>query len=199
MVILTTYCVHVRIGEEIFLADAFSDSGAVLLHFWERRDILDICNYSKGEVMPGLADNCANEVFEVTPLVMRTIRQSMRAHSAHDLSVPQFRTLAYVDRHTGASLSDVAEHLGLTLSSVSRLVDGLVTRALLVREASAADRRYLTLRITTEGEAVLAVARQATRQDLAELVGALPPAEQELVMQAMRLLREVFAKNVQRA
>ncbi len=148
--------------------------------------------------MRRLADECANEVFEVTPLVMRTIRQSMRGHGAHDLSVPQFRALAYLDRHAGASLSDVAEHVGLTLSSVSRLVDGLVTRGLLVREASTADRRYLTLQLTPAGEGLLAVARQATRQDLADLVSPLSPSEQALVTQAMHLLRTVFAGSVEK-
>ncbi|MFN8475667.1 MAG: MarR family transcriptional regulator [Anaerolineae bacterium] len=148
--------------------------------------------------MSALSDECAEEVFEVAPLIMRTIRQSMRAHSAHDLSVPQFRSLAYVGRHPGVSLSDVADHVGLTLSSVSKLVDGLVTRELVVREASAEDRRYLTLRLTPAGEALLDEARQATREDLARLLGALSPAEQARVMEAMGLLRGVFAVSLEK-
>jgi hypothetical protein len=44
--------------------------------------------------------------------------------------MPQFRTLAVIDRNANASLSDVTEHIGLTLPSMSKLVDGLVARKL---------------------------------------------------------------------
>ncbi len=41
---------------------------------------------------------------EAVPLVMRFIRADMRAINATDMSVPQFRTLAFLDRNPGASL-----------------------------------------------------------------------------------------------
>ena len=83
----------------------------------------------------------ASKLVEVIPLVMRAIRSHMRANRALDLSVPQYRALGFVVRHPGASLSQVAEHQGLTLGAASRLVDGLVTRGLVERRASTQDRR----------------------------------------------------------
>ena len=58
----------------------------------------------------------ASKLVEVIPLVMRAIRSHMRANRALDLSVPQYRALGFVVRHPGASLSQVAEHQGLTLA-----------------------------------------------------------------------------------
>ena len=46
----------------------------------------------------------------------------------------QFRTLAFVDANQGASLSEVAGHIGLGLPSMSKLVDALVNRELLTRD-----------------------------------------------------------------
>ena len=41
-------------------------------------------------------DDCAREVLEVVPLIMRAIRTDMRSHRTPDLSVPQFRRSARV-------------------------------------------------------------------------------------------------------
>ena len=65
------------------------------------------------------SQQCAARVMEAVPLVMRFIRADMRAINATDMSVPQFRTLAFLDRNPGASLSELAEHLGVTRATAS--------------------------------------------------------------------------------
>jgi DNA-binding MarR family transcriptional regulator len=138
-------------------------------------------------------DECAHEVLEVVPLVMRVIRAEMRSRRASDLSVPQFRTLAFLSRCEGASLSDVAEHIGLTLPSASKMVDGLVVRELVTRRSSARDRRRVLLALTAKGEGALASARRGTQARLAEMLTALPAEERAVVVRALRTLRRVFA------
>ncbi len=117
---------------------------------------------------------CAQDVLEVVPQVMRAIRTELRRHRAADLSVPQFRTLAFIDRQADASLSDVAEHIGLTLPSMSKIVDGLVTRKLVTRQTHPTDRRRMTLALTARGQTALESSRAATRACLAEDLVALP-------------------------
>ena len=68
-------------------------------------------------------EQCAREILDTVPVVMRMIRKELRKRGARVLTVPQFRTLAFVNRRKGASLSEAAEHIGLTLPSVSTLVD----------------------------------------------------------------------------
>lgn len=129
---------------------------------------------------------------DTVPLVMRLIRAEMRSHRSPDLSVPQFRALLYVSRHTGASLSDVAEHLGLTLPSTSKLVNRLVERALLTRASAPDDRRRMILAITPEGQRVLDAAAQATRARLMAQLATLSAEECATVIAAMHLLQRVF-------
>jgi DNA-binding MarR family transcriptional regulator len=136
---------------------------------------------------------CAQEVLEVVPQIMRAIRTEMRRHRTADLSVPQFRTLGFIDRNASASLSDAAEHIGLALPSMSKLVDGLVTRKLVTRQTDAADRRRLTLALTRSGRTALEASRAATRACLAENLAALTEAERATVVKAMAALRPVFA------
>ncbi|HTP06893.1 MAG TPA: MarR family winged helix-turn-helix transcriptional regulator [Anaerolineae bacterium] len=138
---------------------------------------------------------CAQEILDVVPVVMRTIRAELRRHRAADLSVPQFRTLAYIDRNADASLSDVAEHIGLTLPSMSKIVDGLVTRKLVTRQTAHDDRRRMTLALTARGLNALETSRAATRACLAEDLSVLTERERETIKQAMQILRPVFTPS----
>ena len=137
-------------------------------------------------------DICAQEILEVVPAVMRIIRAEMRRHRTADLSVPQFRTLAFIDRNADASLSDVAEHIGLTLPSISKIVDGLVTRKLVTRRMHRTDRRRMTLTLTARGQTALQSSRAATRACLAEDLAALSDRQREIVTQALEILRPIF-------
>ena len=138
------------------------------------------------------ADDCARNVLEVVPLVVRTLRATMRRHRGPRLSVPQFRSLGYLSREAGASLSAVAEHVGLTLPSMSKMIDGLVARRLVDRGISTRDRRQVTLALSPLGRATLRTARARTQARVAELLDALSDSERVTVIRAMQALRPVF-------
>jgi DNA-binding MarR family transcriptional regulator len=147
--------------------------------------------------MPSISlDQCAREVLETVPLVMRTVRAEMRCHRAADLSVPQFRTLTFLNRQAGASLSEVAEHIGLTLPSMSALVNGLVERKLILRNTHSVDRRRVTLTLTEHGRSVLEAAHGATQAALAEKLAALSTKDRTIVVQAMQALRPIFEPDL---
>jgi DNA-binding MarR family transcriptional regulator len=114
------------------------------------------------------------------------------------LSVPQFRTLGYLNRHAGASLSDVAEHIGLTLPSMSKLIEGLVERKLVARRVYSGDRRRVTLELSTRGRAVHQDAVSATGSFLAGRLALLSQRERAEVVRAMSLLRPLFAGERER-
>lgn len=145
------------------------------------------------------ADDCARNVLEVVPLVVRTLRATMRRHRGPNLSVPQFRSLGYLSRETGASLSAVAEHVGLTLPSMSKMIDGLVARHLVDRGISTRDRRQVTLTLSPRGRATLRTARARAQAHLADMLSALSETERATVIRAMRVLRPVFEPASRRA
>jgi DNA-binding MarR family transcriptional regulator len=135
----------------------------------------------------------AYEVLEVVPLVMRTVRTQMRSSRSFNLSVPQFRTLGFVHRHPGTSLSDVAEHVGLTLPSMCKLIDGLVERKLIARRSHPSDRRRITLDLTSKGGALLQLARESTQESLAERLSVLHEDDRVAIVHAMQILHQLFA------
>ena len=143
--------------------------------------------------MSNIPEICATTLLEVVPLVMRNIRREMRNNRGSDLSVPQFRSLAYLNHNEGTSLSDVAEHIGLSLPSASKLIDGLVNRKLVLRKPSEDDRRRIMLSLTQEGQTTLQSAVQATETYLTRVLAALPENECAEVLHAMQILRPLFA------
>lgn len=135
----------------------------------------------------------ASLLMEVVPRVMHRIRMEMRSHRAPGLTVPQLRTLIYIYRNEGASLSEAAEHIGLKLPSMSKTVDALVARKLVIRRVVADDRRYVSLRLSAHGLAELRRTRRMTEARLAEVLRLLPPEQQEKVVEALKMLGQVFA------
>lgn len=138
------------------------------------------------------SDECAHVVFDVVPQVMQVLRAEMRRRRGPEISVLQLRALAYLRRNPGATLSHLAEHVGLTLPSMSSQVSGLVARNLIDRSISAEDRRYVTLRLTEQGRSLMETARHGTQESLAKTLAALAPAERATVIEAMDLLAKVF-------
>lgn len=138
------------------------------------------------------AADCARAMLEGLPTVMWFIRRQMRRHRSQGLSVPQFRALCLLNRIPTASVSVVAEHLGSSQPSASRLITGLVTRGLVTREECSDDRRQVQLVLTAKGKAVQAASQQETRARLAEEIAQLTPEQRSAITESMHLLHEVF-------
>jgi DNA-binding MarR family transcriptional regulator len=136
---------------------------------------------------------CADELLETIPLLMRVIRTNVRTTAGAEFSVPQFRALAFLGRNQYAMLSDVAGFLGLTHPAASKLVDGLVDAKLVNREGHPTDRRRISLELTRAGhrryESVLSVAREFLSTALDDLT----EEDRAGVAAAMQTLHRIFA------
>lgn len=137
----------------------------------------------------------AAELLDVMPPVMWFIRHHMRRHRSANLQVPHFRTLALLDRFPTASLSLVAEHLGSSLPTASRMVSCLVSRKLIRRDESSSDRRQVSLRLTREGQTILEGCRRMTRAALAEQLADFSDEEHEALDTVVRALKRVFVSE----
>lgn len=133
--------------------------------------------------------DCAAEILEAVPAAIRFIRGQMRRHRGSELSVPQFRTLAFIHSRPGASLSAVSDWLGLSLPATSRLVTGLVRKKLVSRRIPPGNRRVVALYISARGDRTVSAARRATVMGLAALIAPLSEGEREAIRSALFALR----------
>ena len=121
---------------------------------------------------------------------MRIVRAAIANMEAPGLTIPQFRTLLFLQGHVGTSLSITAEFLGLTLPSTSKLVDQLVRRGLVDRFDAEEDRRRMNLRITSAGDALLKSAQERVRERLAGMLDRFKPAEVASLKDTLELLQD---------
>ncbi len=136
-------------------------------------------------------EDCARDVFDSIPSVMQVIRGHMRRHRS-GLTVPQFRTLYFISVTEGGSLSDVADFIGLSLPAMSRMIDGLVDKRLVLRRTCDEDRRHVRLALTKAGAAALNEARDMAQEQIAAALGKLSTDERASVSQAMKTLGRLF-------
>lgn len=139
-------------------------------------------------------EDCAELLLKVTPPVMRRIRGEMRLRTLPGLSIAQFRALDYLGHHPQVSLNDVAEHLGLTPPTASKLIQRLVCQKVVARRV-AADRRRVSLSLTQAGSAALSMARSETRQQLSDSLKSLSPHELGSLSVALRALERAFSQG----
>jgi MarR family transcriptional regulator for hemolysin len=142
--------------------------------------------------MTKLLDACAQDLMDTAPQVVQAIRVEMRRGRGADISIPQFRTMRFIQSCSDSSPSHLAEHLGLTLPSVSKLVDGLVKQKLVTRKGSPTDRRKSILVLTQTGESIVDSARANARTNLAKKMKQLSESDLQTVLQAMTILRPIF-------
>ena len=110
--------------------------------------------------------------------------------------MPQFRALVRIERDPSISITAIAEHLALSLSTASRLITGLVERGFLERETAPIDRRQAHVSITAKGAAVLQSARKLTLVDLEAVFASLNSRKLKTVIEGMQILRELFGSGV---
>lgn len=140
-------------------------------------------------------EEAARQLLEVIPVVMREIRSEMRSRRSPDLTVPQFRALSFISRNVGSSLLDVANHLGLTPPSTSRLVDGLIYRNMMTREDHPGDRRRVKLTVTNLGEKILEASRQDALTYLSTKLSNIDTDDREAIVKAMNVLQPIFTSD----
>jgi DNA-binding MarR family transcriptional regulator len=143
---------------------------------------------------PELAEQCARAVMETVPQVMRAIREETRRHGEPLLSIPQLRTLAFLDREPGACLIHLAEHLGVSLPTASTLVERMVRQGLITRTQDPRERRRVVLMLTPPGARHFRSARQSAHAWMAATLAHLSPEELRRISQSVTVLGEAFAE-----
>src|SRR5258708_2978862 len=129
---------------------------------------------------------------DVVPFLMRLMRTKFRETRAGELTMAQFRTLAFIDSNQGASLSEVAGHIGLGLPSVSKLVNKLVIRELIIRDLHGTDRRRICLKLTARGKRELDAAYQHAHVYFAEKFSQMSLVDRSRVLEALLGMRGLF-------
>lgn len=108
--------------------------------------------------------------------------------AALDITMAQAKLLYVVTASGGSTISDIAQRLGVTVSTASGSVDHLVDMGLLHRVDDPANRRQVRVSVTPLGLETLEQLRELGTRQLRALYDAMTDAELKVVERAARIM-----------
>jgi DNA-binding MarR family transcriptional regulator len=108
------------------------------------------------------------------------------AQATDDLTLPQHRTLVVLAEQGPRHLADLAQALGVSPSTATRMCDRLVRKRLISRTRDEVDRREVDLSLTNAGKALVDEVAHRRKSELKKLVGDVPKEERERLIDALR-------------
>lgn len=135
-------------------------------------------------------DRQIQRMIEVTDRLMHRISEWHAAEFLEiDTSMPQAKVLYLAaSGEGGLRMSALATRLGVTLSTVSGLVDRLVDAGLAARRDDPEDRRQVIVSVTPAGNDLMERFRELNRRQAQELFGSLADDDLDTVERAFELL-----------
>jgi DNA-binding MarR family transcriptional regulator len=129
-------------------------------------------------------------------LLFRQVRDAMWAEMAremalagHDLTYSQFMTIKHLALDHTVGVTDLARHAQLNPGAMTRLLDRLADRGLVVRVADPSDRRALNIVLTESGQAIWLDIQHCGQRVRDRAMRGIDEAERE---QLFRLLNQVL-------
>jgi DNA-binding MarR family transcriptional regulator len=110
--------------------------------------------------------------------------------SGGSLSAHQASILSHLDEVEPTSMSELAEHMGVTLSTMSLGIKRLVAGGYVVSERSTADRRVVELRLTRAGVRMKEAQTVLDAERVDAVLGRLNREERTRAIEGLRLLAE---------
>lgn len=128
-----------------------------------------------------------------TGKVLRDVRRIVRALSlagrdlarSHDLTVPQLLCLRVLKDAGMLTAGTLAIALSLSPQTVTGLLDRLHVRGLIERTRSETDRRQVLIRLSEDGEHLLATTAPSLQDRFVERFSALPAARRRTLAEAL--------------
>ena len=134
----------------------------------------------------------AHALIEGVPRLARLMRKDLRMHSSGLFTEPQFRVMAVLYREGAHCLSSLAEYQGVSLPTMSKLVQGLEARELVGRRRDPRDRRRVMLELTPAGESAYEALLRRTESHIVDWIRPLSGEQCEDIVRVFDLLVRRF-------
>jgi MarR family transcriptional regulator, lower aerobic nicotinate degradation pathway regulator len=104
------------------------------------------------------------------------------------LTPAQFGVMTVLHAHPGLGQSSLARALGFDKVTVLRVLRGLESRGLLAREPAPGNKRNVSVMLTPDGTAVLALAQKPAEKAYRRLLAPLDKTQQAQLVELLQLL-----------
>jgi DNA-binding MarR family transcriptional regulator len=134
-------------------------------------------------------ENVTDAVLSASRVLVAVAARSL-AEVADDVTLPQYRALVVLCARGPLGMSELAEELTVSPSTVTRLCDRLVRKDLVTRQHRPQNRREVQVAVTTNGAALVRRVTQRRRREIASIVSHLPNQQRTDMVKALRAFAE---------
>ena len=117
----------------------------------------------------------------------------------HGISVSQCYTLDALSEASPLTMGELAGHMHLEISTMTRVVDYLVANRLASRVTDPEDRRVCRVRISAKGRSMVSKIREELVDEHEQVLREVPAASREAVITAMSHLLHAFHQRGERS
>lgn len=120
--------------------------------------------------------------------VLIAIAARSLAASGEDVTLPQYRTLVILAYNGPQRTVDLAEALEVNSSTATRMIDRLVRRGVVRRDAHPEDRRANRVMITDEGRSIVAAVTGRRRKEFGQILRKMDAAARQSLVDGLTAL-----------
>jgi DNA-binding MarR family transcriptional regulator len=128
----------------------------------------------------------------VTRVMVSAIDLAVRSTDGTELTVSQFRALAFVANHEPTRLTELAGALRVAPSSATETCDRLVQAGMLERRRDADDLRVVRLALTSRGRHELERVRARRIEQMHNVLSQIPQSQHDEVLAALELVADAL-------
>lgn len=112
-----------------------------------------------------------------------------------EISLVHSHILYEIQRHSNPSMQQIADTLGIDITTFSRQIQNLIKMELVQKTPLPEDRRVYILSLTTQGKFVAATIDEEMNRYLDEVFSHMSEFEREMVIKSVKLLNECMSKS----
>ena len=122
----------------------------------------------------------ASRVIELFPQIIRGFKQYENNYLTRgEITLPQFWALAYLANNGKSKMNSLAEHLRISPSATTGLINRLIAQGLVVRKDDSGDRRIVWIELTSKGKAIINNIKQQKTKALIKVFGKISSKDRE--------------------
>src|SRR5665213_43134 len=129
-------------------------------------------------------DTVVDAVLSASRVLVAVAARSL-ADIAEEVTLTQYRTLVVLASRGPQNLVGLAEAVGVTPATATRMCDRLVKKKLIVRQSEQDDRRQVRLALTNKGLKLVGAVTNRRRREIEAILSTIAPEEQTVLVQAL--------------
>jgi DNA-binding MarR family transcriptional regulator len=125
------------------------------------------------------------------PLILRKLNtEAGEAANQLELSMSQSAVISYLSEKRETTMGELSDHISVSLSAMTGVVDRLVQKGAVSRDRDDTDRRVVRVRLTAAGRKLAAAVAQLQKAHAMAILGALDGPDREHLLDLMAKLAE---------